>query len=310
MSALLVLTGCGANPDSGNGAEDDFVADRSGSLATRVRVSGRVVDVESDYLPKVVMCENPDAPYEALKAQAIASRSFLFFRTQGSSTPSIRNGQADQVYTCPANRNGALVTAAVRQAVADTRGMYMTYNGRIITSNFVSGANRDSQCRRGSDPTGTEPYVTVNVNRSGTSVVGTSMESRGDPDNRGCLGQLLANCLASVNGLDAAALLQYFYGADVVVHGLTDVAADPAGVPTGAAAAPAGAGAGSGAGPTAGPTTCHSDTLPADVALGACVQSKFDNVWYQCMADGSWATGGDNGQGPGGTCSSWTPLPM
>src|SRR5262249_48912045 len=37
------------------------------------------VDVENDYLPHVVMCEHGGAPYEALKAQAVAARSYLYY---------------------------------------------------------------------------------------------------------------------------------------------------------------------------------------------------------------------------------------
>jgi lysozyme C len=52
---------------------------------------------------------------------------------------------------------------------------------------------------------------------------------------------------------------------------------------------------------------CYSGTLAEMVDAKTCVESKFDNLWYQCEA-GSWVRGGDSGSGPSGTCSSKHPL--
>ncbi len=52
---------------------------------------------------------------------------------------------------------------------------------------------------------------------------------------------------------------------------------------------------------------CYSGTLEEMVDAKTCVESKFDDTWYQCEA-GSWVRGGDSGSGPSGTCSSKHPL--
>lgn len=53
--------------------------------------------------------------------------------------------------------------------------------------------------------------------------------------------------------------------------------------------------------PAAG--TCHSETLGKDVAEGACVQAKSNELFYQCH-DGKWYRGVSNGKGPFGACTS------
>lgn len=52
---------------------------------------------------------------------------------------------------------------------------------------------------------------------------------------------------------------------------------------------------------------CYSGTLEEMEPAKTCVESKFDNLWYQCDA-GSWVRGGDSGSGPAGACSSSNPL--
>jgi hypothetical protein len=48
-----------------------------------------------------------------------------------------------------------------------------------------------------------------------------------------------------------------------------------------------GGGTGSGSGGTTAGAECYSDTLAQSMPDNACVQSVFDNAWYQC-ANGSW----------------------
>jgi hypothetical protein len=52
---------------------------------------------------------------------------------------------------------------------------------------------------------------------------------------------------------------------------------------------------------------CYSGTLEEMEPAKTCVESKFDNLWYQCQA-GHWVRGGDNGSGPNGVCASKHPL--
>jgi hypothetical protein len=52
---------------------------------------------------------------------------------------------------------------------------------------------------------------------------------------------------------------------------------------------------------------CYSGTLEEMEPARTCVESKFDNLWYQCEA-GHWVRGGESGSGPNGVCSSKHPL--
>jgi lysozyme C len=52
-----------------------------------------------------------------------------------------------------------------------------------------------------------------------------------------------------------------------------------------------------------GPGGCWSGTLEEMVDSKTCVQSKFDNVWYQC-SDTKWYRGVSGDSGPFGACSS------
>ena len=212
-------------------ALDEAVAEEVSELGgppTRVTVNGRILDVEAEYLPKVVMCENPDAPPEALKAQAIVARTFLAYTTRGQRSPQIGTGQSQQVYSCPRNGYGRTISAEVKLAVASTRGMYLMWGDGLVGGNFVAGAARSgAECVRGADPTRTERFVTNNNGKTGEAVHGSSIGFVGDPANRGCLGQLLSNCLDAQKGYSFVQLLKYFYGADIRIRGYgVDVALD------------------------------------------------------------------------------------
>ena len=294
-----------------------------------VNVKGRRYNVETEYLPRVVQCENPGAPLESLRAQAIAARTYLTYRTRGQATPSIADGQSEQVFTCPSNKNGTSVPDAVVQAVADTHNQVLMYKERVIAGFFVAGASRNSACKATSDPTNTERFITINVGLSGTKVKGSSIGNRTDNANRGAMGQNLANCLANRDGLVAAQLLQYFYGADIAIRGDDNLPTVPTPAENDPALAPAipdptqpvtpdpGNPATPEPDPTpvpdptmATPATCWSYTLQSWVGNGECVQSVTDRAWYQC-ADQAGFVGPVNastGVGPSGPCTAVHPL--
>jgi lysozyme C len=56
-----------------------------------------------------------------------------------------------------------------------------------------------------------------------------------------------------------------------------------------------------------GPGGCWSGTLAEMVEANTCVQSKFDDVWYQCN-DTKWYRGVSGTSGPYGACTSTHPL--
>ncbi len=169
---------------------------------------------EEEYLPRVVTGENGRAHLEALKAQAIASRTYCLRAMQddpklGRSTPLV-NSQKFQVFA-----KTALPQCV--DAVNATRGVVAKYGGRFIIANYVAGAIwKDGKA--GSDPTNTEKWVTYNEGRTGSSVQPTRLSSIKRADNRGCMSQNGADWLAR-NGRNHIDILRYFYGADVEIAG-------------------------------------------------------------------------------------------
>ncbi|MEM6995234.1 MAG: SpoIID/LytB domain-containing protein [Myxococcota bacterium] len=176
------------------------------------------IDLEEDYLPNVVRCENGGANLEALKAQAIAARSVAYYamETDGS----ICDSQGCQVYTCAGSAEAIHI-----QAVEETSGMYLKY-GDILTYGFyVAGDNNVSSPSCIGAPGGapTEQWVTYNEGNNGTDVTQTALgfvHQTTDPgygQNRGCMGQWAARCLENDNGYDHVDILRFFYGDDIEI---------------------------------------------------------------------------------------------
>lgn len=162
------------------------------------------LDLEKEYLPVVVASENGAAavPLEALKAQAVASRTFALYKMQyepRSPSFDVCNTQADQVYN-------PLVTVSpqARKAVEETRGIVGKWNGEIIAAFFV----------KGDAASGTAQFVTVNEGKKGKEVRSTTLGSSANTHNRGAMSQDKVNELAA-QGWDYQRILRYFYGADL-----------------------------------------------------------------------------------------------
>lgn len=170
---------------------------------------------EEDYLPRVVTGENGRAHPEALKAQAIASRTYVLRAMRddpklGRTVP-IVNSQKFQVFA-----KTALPTCVA--AVEATRGMVANWQGRLIIANYVAGAIWKDGAP-GPDPTRTEKWVTYNEGLTGKSVKPTRLSSVQRSDNRGCMSQNGADWLARA-GRSFADILRFFYGADLEITGL------------------------------------------------------------------------------------------
>ncbi|MFZ4735634.1 MAG: SpoIID/LytB domain-containing protein [Bradymonadia bacterium] len=171
------------------------------------------VDVESVYLPAVVACENGNADFAALQAQAVAARSYLYYKLDRSGR--IGDGQGDQVFTC--NRPPG---EAHREAVRTTAGQVLMYADAPIAAFYVAGAIPSTDdCRPAPgdrDPTSTERWVTYNEGRSADEVVQTELGFV-DPRNfanRGCKSQNGANCL-SERGYAWEQIVRFYYGEDI-----------------------------------------------------------------------------------------------
>jgi stage II sporulation SpoD-like protein len=172
-----------------------------------------MVDTETDYLPHVVHCENGGAPLESLKAQAVASRTYLAYKMDTSG--SIADGQGDQVYTCASEPDANDI-----EAVNETSGIVLQYKNASIAAFFVAGADSTPPAcmDEGTDSTDTVQYVTYNQGLSGSNINQTSLGFV-DPTNyanRGCMSQLGSRCLA--NGGDSFdTILKFYYGDDIQI---------------------------------------------------------------------------------------------
>ena len=193
---------------------DDILLVKFSSFKVKKQAYGggqiEALDLENEYLPVVVACENGDAPYEALKAQAVVSRTFALYKRQvepRSKNYDVLDSEADQVY------NPSVFAALpqskqeeIKRAVKETNQI-LQYGDDIICTFFVSGTGN------------TAKYVTFNEGKEGNAITQTSLgrvtsPPSENPHNRGCMGQVQANELAS-EGYTFRKILQYFYGSDI-----------------------------------------------------------------------------------------------
>jgi hypothetical protein len=180
------------------------------------------VDFENNYLPNVVLRENGAASFEALKAQAVAARSFAYYLL-GQGRTFIRNSQADQVYSLGGIRSnpGSVWDAAVQA----TAGEILTFNNILTATFYVAGARPSSPSgiavAGDPDNSNTERFVTYNAAEGllGTNNQGSTLGFRGtisNPNypNRGAMSQNGADVLSD-NGAYYQDILKFYYGADI-----------------------------------------------------------------------------------------------
>jgi hypothetical protein len=187
---------------------------------------------ETDYVPHVCNCENGAASFEALKAQAVAARTFAYYKMNGQNF--IRNGTVDQVYSCSSNPTSLHYAAA---AATEGEILYIhdnigpTQGPVLIAAFYVAGAKPQSPfdpenpsaraTSRDPDPTNTQRYVTYPYENDlwGGDNPGTSLGFIGTPTNpnwpnRGAKSQNGADYLSD-NGISYVDILKYYYGADI-----------------------------------------------------------------------------------------------
>ena len=233
LALCLLPLACATNL----GGEDDCMGgdcDFGDKALCEIEVKGTgAVTVEEVYLPQVLACENPAAPPAALRAQAIAARSYLYYTIafQGS----IGDGETAQVFSCtdPSTGQPKVARREHFDAVAATSGKILKHNGHTIASFYVAGAQQQApNCTGGtSDPTNTERLVTYNEGKAGSDVQKSSQGSLSSPNNRGTMSQNGANCLADV-GLSTEQILQFYYGTDIEIFQTTGECVSQAGLVT------------------------------------------------------------------------------
>jgi hypothetical protein len=173
------------------------------------------VDVETDYLPHVVQCENGGAPFEALKAQAVAARTYLYYKLETSG--SINDGTSDQVFSCGKTPNADQV-----KAVKETSGQFLSYKGTTICAFYVAGATQSPPGCQGNTNASTEKYVTYNWGLSGDQVHQTTLGwvSPTNKRNRGCQSQNGTSCLSNA-GRPYTDMFKFYYGMDITLETAT-----------------------------------------------------------------------------------------
>ena len=213
IGAGLGLQGCGAEMEVEEGESLATISSTLGAHCHAHVVGTGTVDVENHYLPRVVACENGNGGMESLKAQAIAARSYLYYKLNTSG--SIVNSEADQVYGC-----GFAPLAKHYKAVQETAGQVLRYKGTQVAAFYVNGAipSHSSCYASPGDPdwNGVQHYVTYNWGRKGSHVKQSSIGWMAPSfhANRGCMSQHGANCLAD-QGWNNRDILRFFYGADI-----------------------------------------------------------------------------------------------
>lgn len=166
------------------------------------------------YVAAVVAAENGAAAQAALRAQAVAARTFVLRAMRddpnlGTYKKPIQNSEKFQVYSHSPSPRAILATA-------ETAGIVCRYKGELILCNYVAGAIWTKAGKPGEDPTHTEKWVTYNQGKTGSAVKPSPISFTGRSDNRGCKSQNGADWLAR-HGYDYPAILRYFYGADLEI---------------------------------------------------------------------------------------------
>jgi hypothetical protein len=230
LARLLVGAVCALTLGSCGTADDDGSSSRGNSHQEYAPIETRAQPVKTsdisgfcqmktdrgevpieEYLTSVVSCEAaPGAGIEALKAQAIAARSFALHVNHAQGRP-LRSSQADQHYDC-----GRPIRPEAREAVKQTAGVVGQYNETLVALFYKAGSeNQSSSCRGiGTGATRTEHFITYNSGKRGSAVEG-AYDKPSSNDNRGDMGQWGAKCLEDKKGKSALDILRFYYGEDI-----------------------------------------------------------------------------------------------
>lgn len=221
-AVAAALFGAGCSPERSPNKNENVVSHSEAVVAAPLPSAYCSIEVEgkgpkateTDYLPRVVTCENGGAGLQALKAQAIAARSVAYYNmaNQGS----ICDGQGCQVYSCAAQPSALAI-----QAVEETSGQYLSYDSLLTYAFYVAGDKNCTPpgCVGNTANSSTEKWVTYNDGKTGGDVEQTELGFVGPPgfgQNRGCMSQWGARCLEK-DGRDAVGILQFFFGADIQI---------------------------------------------------------------------------------------------
>lgn len=226
---LVLVSGCAATRDE-EGDLDEGAGVKGSAVVESIYTEDGWMSLEDAYVPRVCTQENGAADFEALKAQAVAARTYLLRAMRddpslGTTSNPVGNGEYFQAYAKTANEG---CTAAAQQ----TRGLVGKYQGQVVIGNYVAGASVNADGSLGNDYSLTEKWVTYNEGKTGSAVTPTKLSLTSRTDNRGCMGQNRADWL-SRQGYGFVDILRHFYGADLEVSHVDGASAGGGGDPCG-----------------------------------------------------------------------------
>lgn len=201
----------GGSGSSGNYA---YLGSKYSNCANGIVVEGKLYDFE-EYIAGVVQHEAYTSEgSEALKAQAIAARSYALVYTNGCER-AIGNSQASQTFDPnPSN--------AARLAAQDTKGLVLTYAGEVMSAMYDSFCYNDKDCPdavRNADGSYTVSYTRIpsgekhKITLSDSSQYGRIVPGGGHAKG---MSQLVSYQLAK-NGMTYEQILKYFYADSVQI---------------------------------------------------------------------------------------------
>ena len=158
LAVTLTPAGEEASPPAPSVPVSDNVAPDGATPITALCGDALIETTMADWLPGVVAAEMPAsfAP-EALRAQAVAARTYILRRVRGGGANHPEAGICDRYTCCCAHKDDAALRAQwgkdyahnmarIRQAVADTDGQYLVYDGQLIRAVFHAASAGSTEC--------------------------------------------------------------------------------------------------------------------------------------------------------------------
>ena len=151
LAVTLAPAGEEASPPAPSVPVSDNVAPDGATPITALCGDALIETTMADWLPGVVAAEMPAsfAP-EALRAQAVAARTYILQRVRGGAANHPEAGVCDRYTCCCAHKDDEALRAQwgkdyarnmarIRQAVADTDGQYLVYGGTECSAALWGG---------------------------------------------------------------------------------------------------------------------------------------------------------------------------
>ena len=147
--SVIAISGSKKETTYFNNAKKEEVKEEI-KLALKDTLTGEIKNIElEDYIVGVVAGEMPASfNEEALKAQAIASRTYAMYKMKNSNgTYDLVTDKTNQVYITEDKmkklwqENFDYYFEKIKKAVYDTKDLIMTYNGDIILSMYFARSN-------------------------------------------------------------------------------------------------------------------------------------------------------------------------